>query len=73
MEREAYADISSLHKLHHIVFGSLIFVFSDHNALSYLVNCATQSAKLTRWSLALQQYNIVFRYAKSAARNRVPS
>jgi hypothetical protein len=66
IEKEAYAVIASLRKLHHIVFGSQIVVFSDHNPLSYLVSCVTQSAKLMRWSLALQQYNIVFRFLKSS-------
>jgi hypothetical protein len=70
VEREAYAVIASLHKLHHLVFGAVIVVFSDHSPLSFLVDCATKSSKLTRWSLALQQYNIVFKYAK-ASRNTV--
>jgi hypothetical protein len=65
VEREAYAVIASLKKFHHIVFGSQIVVFSDHSPLSFLVDCATHSSKLTRWSLALQQYNIVFKYAKA--------
>jgi hypothetical protein len=66
IEKEAYAVIASLRKFHHTVVGSQIVVFSDHNPLSYLVSCVTQSAKLMRWSLALQQYNIVFRFLKSS-------
>lgn len=70
IEKEAYAVIASLTKLHHLLFGSQIVVYSDHNPLSYLVDCVTPSAKLMRWCLSLQQYNIVFRYAK-ANQNRV--
>jgi RNase H-like domain found in reverse transcriptase len=66
VEREAYAVIASLNKFHHLLFGSEIVVFSDHSPLSFLVDCATKSSKLTRWSLALQQYNIVFKYAKAS-------
>jgi hypothetical protein len=70
IEREAFAVIASLRKFHHLIFGSMIVVYSDHNPLSFLVEGSTHSAKLTRWSLALQEYNIVFRYAK-AQHNRV--
>jgi hypothetical protein len=40
-------------------------VYSDHNPLTYVVEGSTHSAKLTRWSLALQEYNVIFRYAKA--------
>jgi hypothetical protein len=66
IEREAYAVIESLKHFDHIVFGSQIVVYSDHNPLSYLTESIPQSAKLVRWSLALQQYCIIFRYAKAA-------
>ena len=65
VEREAYAVIASLKKCHHIVFGSEFVVFSDHSPLSFLVELTKRSSKLTRWSLALQQYNIVVKYAKA--------
>ena len=65
IEREAYAVIFSLNKYHNMIFGSPITIFSDHNPLSYIVENATKSAKLTRWALALQAYHINFRYAKA--------
>jgi hypothetical protein len=64
IEREAYAVIFALKKWHYLIFGAPVVVFSDHNPLTYIVSNATNSAKLTRWSLALQEYNITFRYAK---------
>jgi hypothetical protein len=70
IEREAFAVIASLRKFHQIVFGSHIVIFSDHNPLTFLVEGSPHSAKLTRWSLALQQYDITFRYVK-AKNNRV--
>ena len=66
IDSEAYAVIASLKKFHNIIFGGRIIIFCDHNPLSYLVESATKSAKLTRWSLALQQYDISFRYIKAA-------
>jgi RNase H-like domain found in reverse transcriptase len=70
VEREAHAAIASLRKFHHLILCSMIVVYSDHNPLSFLVEGSSHSAKLTRCSLALQEYNIVFRYAK-AKHNRV--
>jgi hypothetical protein len=66
IEREAYAVIVALNKWHNLIFGAPIVVYSDHNPLTYIVECATNSAKLTRWALALQEYDITFRYAKAA-------
>ena len=66
IEREAYAVIVALYKFHHLIFGAPIVVFSDHNPLHYIADCAPKSAKLTRWLLALQEYDITFRYAKGS-------
>ena len=62
IEREAYAVIWALKKFRSWIFGSKIIVYSDHNPLLYLTEAAPKSAKLTRWSLALQEFNIDFRY-----------
>jgi len=51
IEREAYAVIFALRKFRHFVFATKIIIFSDHNPLLYLRECAPKSAKLTRWAL----------------------
>jgi len=38
--------------------------FVDHNPLKYLTEGAPKSAKLTRWALALQEYDVTFEYTK---------
>jgi len=65
IEREAYAVIWSLGRFRDVVFGSHITIFVDHNPLRYLTERAPKSAKLTRWALALQEYDITFEYTKS--------
>jgi len=58
IEREAYAVVFALRKFRNFVFGTKITIFSDHNPLMYLKECAPKSSKLTRWSLGLQEFDI---------------
>lgn len=58
IERESFAVIFGLRSFDVLIFGSEIDVFTDHNPLSYLVNCSPRSAKLTRWALGIQRWNI---------------
>ncbi|GFY17186.1 retrovirus-related Pol polyprotein from transposon opus [Trichonephila clavipes] len=55
IEREAYAVIEALKRFDSWIFGDEIEVISDHNPLTYLTLTTPQSAKLTRWALALQR------------------
>ena len=62
VEKEAFAVIAALRKFRGWVFGSKITVYSDHNPLTYLTLSAPKSAKLMRWALALQEFDIEFRF-----------
>jgi hypothetical protein len=62
VEKEAYAALWSLQKYRNWVFGAAITVHSDHNPLTYLTDSAPKSAKLMRWALALQEFNVTFKY-----------
>ena len=62
VEMEAFAVIWSLQKFRNLTFGAHIIVYSDHNPLTFVTEGLTKSAKLMRWALALQEYNIEFRY-----------
>ena len=66
IEREAYAIIWALDKFHDIVYGSKITVVCDHNPLQYIRDCAPKSAKLLRWSLALQEFNLDIKYNRAS-------
>ena len=43
-------------------FRNKVIVHSDHNPLTFLTASAPESSKLMRWSLALAQFDIEFRY-----------
>jgi hypothetical protein len=68
IEREAYAVIEALKRYRHWLWGSKVFVYSDHNPLTFLTEASPKSAKLARWALALQEFNIEFRY-RPASKN----
>jgi len=64
IEREAYAIIWALNKFRDITFGCHITLFSDHDPLRYLSENVTKSAKLTRWALALQEFDVTVCFKK---------
>jgi hypothetical protein len=62
VEKEAFAALNSLKRFRHWLFGTDVMLYSDHNPLTYLTDAASKSAKLMRWALALQEYNVTFVY-----------
>lgn len=58
IEREAYAIVWALGRLDTWIFGRKVKVVTDHNPLTFLTRSTSSSARLTRWSLALQKYDI---------------
>jgi len=66
IEKEAYAIIWALNRFRDIVYGARITVFCDHNPLQYICESATKSAKLLRWSLSLQEYDVEIKYTKGS-------
>jgi len=58
--------IWALNRFRKIIFGSRITVFCDHNPLQYIRECAPKSAKLLRWSLVLQEFDIKVKYTKGS-------
>ena len=71
IEREAYAVLVAVNKFKHWFFGSKVTIHSDHNPLTYLTESAPKSSKLMRWSLALAEFNLEFKY--KAGKLNVPA
>jgi len=68
VEKEAFAAIWALNRFRNWIFNKSVTVYTDHNPLTYLTESAPSSAKLTRWALAIQQYDVTFCY-KSGRQN----
>jgi len=62
IEKAAFAAIWALDKFRNWIFGQHITLHSDHNPLTYLTEATSKSPKLMKWALALQQYDVTFRY-----------
>ena len=50
------AHFTHLRKCRNFVFATEVTIFSVHNPLVYLRECAPKSAKLTRWALGFQEF-----------------
>lgn len=79
IEREAFCMLEALKKFDTWLFGAKIEIVSDHNPLVYLTKNLPHGAKLARWALALQRYNVTVTYRKGSrhgnadALSRLPS
>ena len=58
MEKELLAIAYALDKLRAYLVGSIIIIFTDHSALKYLFTKQDAKARLIRWVLLLQEFNL---------------
>ena len=61
-ERECLAIVWALNKFKELIFGQPIIVITDSSALTYLDNMKGKSAKLTRWSLMMEEFDVKIIY-----------
>ena len=57
-EKELLAVVFALDKFRAYLVGSFIVVFIDHSTLKYLLTKHDAKARLIRWILLLQEFNI---------------
>ena len=57
-EKELLAVVYALDKFRSYLIGSYIVIFTDHSALKYLLTKQNSKARLIRWVLLLQEFNI---------------
>ena len=63
-EKELLAVIYALDKFRSYLIGSDIVIFTDHSALKYLLTKHNSKARLIRWVILLQEFNIQIRDKK---------
>ncbi|RVW12504.1 Transposon Ty3-I Gag-Pol polyprotein [Vitis vinifera] len=63
-EKELLAVVFALDKFRAYLVGSFIIVFTDHLALKYLLTKQDAKAKLIRWILLLQEFDLQIRDKK---------
>jgi len=61
-EQELLAIVHALREWRHYLLGNRIIVITDHRSLQYLVTQDKLSARQTRWSEFLQQFDYEIRY-----------
>jgi hypothetical protein len=57
-EKEFLAVIYAINKFRHYITGYSTFVHTDHLAIKYLMNKPITNARVTRWLLLLQEFDI---------------
>ena len=57
-KRELLAIVYALDKFRAYLVGSIIIIFTNHSALKYLLIKQDANARLIRWVLLLQEFNI---------------
>eukprot|EP00253_Pinus_taeda_P018125 PITA_18125 len=57
-EKEFLAVIYAINKFRHYITGYTTFVHTDHSAIKYLMNKSVTNARVTRWLLLLQEFDI---------------
>jgi len=65
VSKEAFAVIYSLRHFQNIIFRCKIVLYTDHNPLQFAATNVPRSAKLQRWALELQSYDITVKYIKT--------
>ncbi|VVA39464.1 PREDICTED: LOW QUALITY PROTEIN, partial [Prunus dulcis] len=65
-EKELLAVIFALEKFRSYLIGTKVIVFSDHAALRYLLQKKDAKPRLIRWTLLLQEFDLVIRDKKGS-------
>ena len=58
IEKELLAIVWALHKFRSYIMGGKIIIRTHHKALTFLKSCKLLSGRLTRWTMAIQDYDI---------------
>lgn len=63
-EKEALGVVFAVAKFRTYLLNHEVVVRTDHQAITFLKQCKLSHGRLTRWTLALQEYNIRWEYVQ---------
>jgi len=61
-ELELLSIVFACEKFRVFILGYPVHVLTDHQALTFLFQCRLRNARLTRWTLLLQEFNLQIKY-----------
>jgi hypothetical protein len=62
VERETLCVVWALNHYQQYTYGAKVDIYTDHNCLRWLQTMANTNPRLTRWSLAIQRYDVTINY-----------
>ena len=63
-EKELLAIVAALEKWRMFVLGTKLIIVTDHIALTFLQRCKLRNNRLSRWVLAMQEYQFTVEHCK---------
>eukprot|EP00253_Pinus_taeda_P028738 PITA_28738 len=60
-EKEFLAIIHAVNKFRHYITGYPVVLYTDHSAIKYLANKPVTNARITRWLILLQEFDITIK------------
>eukprot|EP00253_Pinus_taeda_P019898 PITA_19898 len=60
-EKEFLAVIHAVNKFRHYITGYSVVLYTDHSAIKYLANKLVTNARITRWLILLQEFDITIK------------
>ena len=71
-EKELLEVVYALDKFRAYLVGADIVIFTDHSALKYLLTKQNAKARLIRWVLLLQEFNLQIKDKKGVVTPQIP-
>lgn len=61
---EALAIVAGMYHFRHYLRGRKFILYTDHSALTYILNNPTPTPKISRWSAATMEYDFIVKHRK---------
>ena len=65
-EKEILAIVYCISKFRYYLVGQHFEILSDNQALSFMLRCKLANARISRWIMAIQEYDFTIKYCKAS-------